>query len=176
MIMQTKVLFFLACFFSLTVSAQEMTRVLLFENRVELTIPILFSEMSKADIQKRFNRGTPPDFVFAEKKGSPSISITLRNNKITQETVAQYVDLVEKSITGPLPETKTVKKGTRTINNQKVGYLILITPSVHGEIYNYMFFTDLSNKLLICNFNCMNRSVAEWGNIGESIASSLTVN
>ncbi|MBK8519377.1 MAG: hypothetical protein IPL54_00375 [Chitinophagaceae bacterium] len=104
--MQTKVLFFLACFFSLTVSAQEKRKVSLFENKVELTIPELFSEMSKEDIQKRFNRGTPPDFVFAEKKGSPSISITLRNNKITQETVAQYVDLIENSITGPLPEAK----------------------------------------------------------------------
>lgn len=174
--MQTRVLFFLVCFFPLTASGQKITKVSLFENKVELTIPELFSEMSKEDIQKRFNRGTPPDFVFAEKKGSPSISITLRNNKVSQETVAQYVDLVEKSIIGPLPEAKTIKKGTRTINNRKVGYLILITPSLNGEIYNYMFFTDFDNKLLICNFNCMNRSVGEWGDIAESITSSLTVN
>ena len=174
--MQTKVLFFFNLFFSLTVSAQENTKVSLFENKVELTIPKLFPEMSKEDIQKRFNRGTPPDFVFAEKKGSPSISITLRSNRITQETVAQYVDLVEKSITGPLPEAKTIRKGTRTINKRKVGYVILITPSLNGEIYNYMFFTDFDNKLLICNFNCTKRSVAEWGDIAESIASSLTVN
>ena len=174
--MQTKVLFFFNLFFSLTVSAQENTKVSLFENKVELTIPKLFPEMSKEDIQKRFNRGTPPDFVFGEKKGSPSISITLRSNRITQETVAQYVDLVEKSITGPLPEAKTIRKGTRTINKRKVGYVILITPSLNGEIYNYMFFTDFDNKLLICNFNCMNRSVVEWGDIAESIASSLTVN
>lgn len=174
--MQTKVLFFFNLFFSLTVSAQENTKVSLFENKVKLTIPKLFPEMSKEDIQKRFNRGTPPDFVFAEKKGSPSISITLRSNRITQETVAQYVDLVEKSITGPLPEAKTIRKGTRTINKRKVGYVILITPSLNGEIYNYMFFTDFDNKLLICNFNCMNRSVAEWGDIAESIAFSLTVN
>ena len=174
--MQTKVLFFFNLFFSLTVSAQENTKVSLFENKVELTIPKLFPEMSKEDIQKRFNRGTPPDFVFGEKKGSPSISITLRSNRITQETVAQYVDLVEKSITGLLPEAKTIRKGTRTINKRKVGYVILITPSLNGEIYNYMFFTDFDNKLLICNFNCMNRSVAEWGDIAESIAFSLTVN
>lgn len=174
--MQIKMLFFLTCFFSLTVSAQEKKKVSLFENKVELTIPELFSEMSKEDIQKRFNRGTPPDFVFAEKKGIPSISITLRNNKITQETVAQYVNLVENSITGPIPEAKTLRKGTRTINKRKVGYVILVTPSLNGEVYNYMFFTDFGNKLLICNFNCMNRSVAEWGDIAESIASSLTVN
>ncbi len=174
--MQTKILFFLACFFSLAVTAQKNKKLLLFESRVELMIPEFFSEMSKEDIQKRFNRGTPPDFVFAEMKGSPSISISLKNNKITQETVAQYVDLIENSITGPLPEAKTIKKGTRTINNRKVGYIILITPSANGEIYNYMFFTDFGNKLLLCNFNCMNRSVSEWADITESIASSLTVN
>ena len=174
--MQNRFLVFLACFFTLTVSAQEIRKVSLFEKRVELSIPELFAEMSKEDIQKRFSRGTPPDFVFADKKGSPSISITLRNNKITQQTVSQYVDLVEKSITGPLPETKTIEKGTKTINKRNLGYLILITPSLNGDIYNYMFFTDFDNKLLICNFNCMNRSVADWVDIAESIAASLNVN
>jgi hypothetical protein len=174
--MLTRGLFFLACLFSLTVSAQETKKVSLFENKVELTIPVSFPEMSKEDIQKRFNRGTPPDFVFADKKGSPSISVSLKNNKITQETVEQYVDLVENSITGPLPEAKTIKKGTRVVNKRKVGYLVIVTPAVNGDIYNYMFFTDSGNKLLICNFSCMNRSAAEWADTAELIASSLTIN
>lgn len=66
--MLTRVLFFLACFFSLTVSAQEKRKLSLFENRVELTIPELFLKMNEADIQKRFNRGTPPILFLRKKK------------------------------------------------------------------------------------------------------------
>ena len=169
-------LFILTYFSSIMLFAQEMQKVVLLDKRIELAIPKLFTEMSREDIQKKFIRGTPPDIVFSDSKGSPSISISLKNNKVSQETVSQYVDLIEKSITNPLPEAKTIGKGVKVINARNVGYIILITPSVNGEIYNYMFFTDLDKKLLLCNFSCMNRSVSEWGNIADSIISSLKVN
>ena len=153
-----------------------MQKIELFEKKVEIIIPLLFKEMNKEDIQKRFARGTPPNIVYADEKGSPSISISLKENPITQETISKFVDLIEKSITGPLPQTKTVEKGTKEINGRKVGYIAIITPSTNGDIYNYMFFTDFNKNLLLFNFSCMNRSFEEWNNTISSINSSLKIN
>jgi hypothetical protein len=174
--MKFLLLFCLACIFPTVIFSQEMQMVTFFDKKIELTVPALFAEMSKDDIQKRFSRGTPPDIVYSDKKGSPSISISLKNNKISQETIAEYVDLIEKSVTTPLPETKTIEKGKKVINERNVGYIILVTPSVNGEIYNYMFFTDVDNKLLICNFSCMNSALDKWEVLAKVIAASLKVN
>ena len=152
-----------------------MQKVKFFDKKLELTIPALFTQMNKEDIQKRFSRGTSPDIVYSDKKGSPSISISLKNNKISQKTIAEYVDLIEKSITTPLPQAKTIEKGKKVINERNVGYIILVTPSANGEIYNYMFFTDFDNKLLICNFSCMNSDLDKWEAIAKIIAASLKV-
>jgi hypothetical protein len=172
--MKLFLLFCLTGIFPLVTFCQETHQVTFFD-KVELTIPVSFTEMSKDDIQEKFTRGTPPDIVYSEEKGSPSVSISLKNNKISQESISEYVELIEKSITTPLPVTKIIGKGKELINDRNVGYIILVTPSANGDIYNYMFFTDLDKKLLLCNFSCMNNAVNKWEDIAKMIVNSLKI-
>jgi hypothetical protein len=157
-------------------SAQEMQKAELYDKKVEIMVPAEFQQMSNEDIQKRFTRGTPPDIVFADKKGSPSISASLKDAPANQEKIAAYVDAIEKSIKTPMPQAETIEKGTNIINGKIVGYIAIITPAVNGDIYNYMFFTDLNNKLLVLNFSCMKRLLSEWSDSVKKISSSLKIN
>lgn len=143
------------------VSAQEMQKAELYDKKVEVMVPPDFKQMTKEEIQKRFTRGTLPEIVYADKKGSPSVSASLKDAPANQKTIEAYVDVIEKSIKTPLPQSTTIEKGTKKVN---------------GDIYNYMFFTDLDNKLLLLNFSCMNRSLSEWADYINKTFSSLKIN
>lgn len=158
------------------VSAQEMQKAELYDKKVEVMVPPDFKQMTKEEIQKRFTRGTPPDIVYADKKGSPSVSASLKDAPANQKTIEAYVDVIEKSIKTPLPQSTTIEKGTKKVNERIIGYVVIVTPSQNGDIYNYMFFTDLDNKLLLLNFSCMNRSLSEWADYINKTFSSLKIN
>ena len=167
------------CFLSYVVSAhaQRMETKTLLNDRVEIKIPSSFKEMSKESIKERFGRGgAPPDIVFAEAAGSPSLSFALKENPADSAVIAQYVDMVEKSITNPVPAARVLDKGTKYVSGKKIGYLVIITPAQHGEIYSNLFFTDLNGKFLLCSFSCMNRSVDEWKETIDQIIWSFKIN
>ena len=142
--------------------SQKMELKTILNNRVEILMPTSFKEMSKTAIKERFTRGTPPDAVFAEALGSPSLSFSLKDNPADSSVLDKYVDLVEESITAPLPNAKVFEKGVKYVSGKKIGYLIITTPAQYGEIYNNLFFTDLDGKFLLCSFSCMSRSLEDW--------------
>lgn len=166
------------CFLSYAIStqAQKMETKTLLNDKVEIKIPSSFKEMSKEAIKERFGKGgAPPDIVFAEAAGSPSLSFALKENPADSSVIDQYVDMVEKSITNPLPATKILDKGIKYVSGKKIGFLVMVTPAQYGEIYSNLFFTDLDGKFLLCSFSCMNRSVDEWKATIDQIVWSLKI-
>ena len=97
------------------------------------------------------------------------------SNKASQELIEPYVANFVKTFKNLYPSAEWKGSGIKNINGKKVGFLRMITPAIDTKIYNVMFFTDFNEKLLLCTFNCTEKSIEDWEKTADEILNSLNI-
>ena len=160
---------------SASVSNSKLEKKLLLNDRIELKIPKEFTIMGEELVKLKYPLESRPNLIYTNETGGINVAFSLTNSKANQEGIASYKDYLVKTFEDAYPSAKWIGNGVKIINGRKVGCLELITPAIDTKIYNKMFFTDLDGKLLICTFNCTEKSLAEWKPVANEIMYSLTV-
>jgi len=164
--------FIFATAFTLTI---ELETKLLLDNKVELKIPKEFDIMSESLIKQKYPSDRRPTLVYSNKSGGINVALNLLQNQANQTAIPAYKDNFVQSFKNAYPSEIWKDSGVKEINGKKVGYLELVTPASDTKIYNLMFFTDLEGKLLLCTFNCTEKSINEWTPIAKEIMNSLKI-
>ena len=168
----------LICLFllaSATFSGIELQTKFLLNDQVELKIPKDFEIMNEEMMKLKYPSEKRPTLVYSNKSGGINVALNLTENKASQDLMLPYKDIFVKTFKSIYPSAKWKASGVREINGRKVGFLELITPAIDTKIYNLMFFTDLNGQLLLCTFNCTEKSVTEWEPIAKEIMQSLKI-
>lgn len=147
----------------------------LLNGKVELKIPKDFKIMSDEMMKIKYPSERRPNLVYTNISGGINIALNLTNNKANQNTMLPYKDNFVNTFKNLYPSADWKNSGVKEINGRKVGYLELITPAVDTKIYNLIFFTDLDGQLLLCTFNCSEKSIKEWEPTAKEIMKSLKI-
>ncbi|PCH99340.1 MAG: hypothetical protein COB85_00105 [Bacteroidetes bacterium] len=160
---------------SMTVGKIELEIKSLMNDKVELKIPSEFEIMSEELMKLKYPSERRPTLIYSNESGGINVSLNLTENKASQKMIEPYVENFVNTFKNLYPSAEWKGSGMKKINGRKVGYLKLITPAIDTKIYNVMFFTDLDAKLLLCTFNCTEKSITEWETTADEIMNSLKI-
>jgi hypothetical protein len=160
---------------SLTPDKIELVPKLLMNNKIELKIPADFELMNEEMLKLKYPSERRPTLVYTDKSGGINVALNLTKSKATQDLINSYKDYFVSTFKNLYPTAEWKETGVKVINGRKVGYQELITPALDTKIYNLMFFTDLDGQLLLCTFNCVEKSLKEWEPYAKEIMQSLTL-
>lgn len=163
------------CLISATSSGVELQTKSLLNGKVELKMPKDFKVMGEEMMKLKYPSERRPTLVYTNTSGGINVAINLTSNKANQNMMLPYKENFVNTFKNIYPSADWKNSGLKEINERKVGYLELITPAVDTKIYNLMFFTDLDGQLLLCTFNCKEKSIKEWEPIAKEIMQSLKI-
>lgn len=153
----------------------ELEKMALLEGKIELLMPKGWKPMSEELIKIKYPGARPPKLVYSDATGAISVAFNHTDSKASAENLEKYKEVLKGSLENAYPDAEWEDHGIKDFNGKKAGYFKLITETPSDKIYNYMVFTDLDGKLLICSFNCTSKKMKEWKPVAEQIMGSLKV-
>jgi hypothetical protein len=166
-------LFFIFILSFSTVFPVELEKKLVLDNKVEILMPRGWKPMSEELIKIKYPGARPPKLVYSDNTGAISIAFNHTDSKASAETLEKYRDVLKESLENAYPNAVWEESGIREINGKKIGFFKVITDTPADKIFNYMLFTDLDGKLLICSFNCVEKKLKEWRPVAEEMMGSI---
>lgn len=115
-----------------------------------------------------------PTLVYSNESGGINVTLNLTKNKATQELMEPYLDNFMNTFKNMYPSAEWKDSGKNVINGKKVGFLKLVTPAIDTNIYNVMVFADLNGQLLLCSFNCTEKSIKKWMKKADKLNSKIS--
>ncbi len=167
----------LFCLFllSATIARVELETKSLLNDKIELKVPKGFAVMSAEMMKVKYPSERRPTLAYTNKSGGINVALNLTKSKANQELMSSYKDNFVATFKSLYPSADWKGNGVKEINGRKVGYLELITPALDTKIYNLLFFTDLDGQLLLCTFNCTEKSIQDWEPTAKEIMQSLKI-
>lgn len=147
----------------------------LFDGKVEILLPKSFEIMKEALLKVKYPSERRPTLVYTNESTTVNIAFNHITSKATQQALEQYRNVLAATFKNNYPDAAWEANEIRTINNRKVGVIIVTTPAIDTKIYNQIFFTDVDDRLLIGTFNCTIKEKEAWKATAEKILNSLVV-
>jgi hypothetical protein len=158
-----------------TVIQTELQATALLNNRIEIKIPKGFEIMKEDMLKLKYPMERRPTLVYTDVTGGINVAFNLTASRASQEQLEAYKDNFINAFKTMHPTAEWKDSGIKEINGRKTGYLELVTQAMDTKIYNLMFFTDLDGRLLLCTFNCTEKSIKEWEPLAKEIMQSLKI-
>jgi hypothetical protein len=171
-----KGLFSIVAIFCLLVFADiELEKRILYDNKIEILIPKEFKDMPEKMQKIKYPGANPPKLVLSNERGTVNIAFNHTGSIANQAAIESYLAYLGEAMKSAHPDAEWKGKGIGIINGKKVGYLKLMTEAADQLIYNYIFFTDVDNKLFIGTFNCIKKLTQKWEPVAEEIVKSFRI-
>ena len=147
----------------------------LLNDMIQIKVPDNFNQMSEDLLNIKYPSSQRPTFVLSDETGGINVAFNHTTNNANQNVIEAYKDNFVKTFKNIYPSAKWKSSGVKEVNGKKIGYLELVTPAIDTKIYNLIFFTDCNGKLLLCTFNCTQKSIKKWSHIAMQIMESLKI-
>ncbi|MFN8251219.1 MAG: hypothetical protein U0V75_04995 [Ferruginibacter sp.] len=147
----------------------------LFDGKVEILLPKNFGLMPEDMLKAKYPSNNRPTLVYTNEGGSVNLAFNHTSSRASQQVIEQYRNVLASTFKSSYPNAVWEANEVRTINNRKVGVIIVTTQAVDTKIYNQLFFTDVDGRLLIGTFNCTVEEKAAWKESAGKILHSFVV-
>lgn len=161
--------------YSLKAQVQELELISLFDNKLEIKVPVDFEIMTDDLLKLKYPLNRRPTLVYTNNSTTVNVAFNLTASPANQELLKTYKNTFISTFSSFYPDAEWLDNGIKTINNQDVVYLEVITQAVDNDIYNLIFFTYLNEKLLLCTFNCSKEKITNWKDTAHIIMNSLAI-
>lgn len=158
--------------FSFTIDLETKS---LLNDRITLKVPKEFDIMPEEMTKLKYPSERRPTLIYSDPSGGINVALNLTQSRANQQLIEPYKENLVQTFKKLYPSAEWKSNGITLVNGRKVGYMEIVTPAIDTEVYNLIFFTDVDGKLLLCTFNCTEKSISEWTPIAKEIMNSLTV-
>lgn len=145
--------------------------VSLYGNKLQLSIPGYFTEMSSLMKQSKYPRGNSPDVVYTDEEGTVNIAFKHTTTLLGDANLTEIQTTLVQQLQSTSPEN--LNHRIETINGSKFGVIEFISQAMDAKVYNLMFLTELEGKMLLGTFNCTEALKGEWQPKAKEILSSV---
>jgi hypothetical protein len=135
-------------------SAHAQEKVVFANDKVSFVLPVGFSRMPQEIVDKKYPRGSTPEYVFSNEKTTVSIAAGYTpNSNLTFEQLPQFKEFMEKTFERNVPGLQWITRGFKEINEIQWIHLEFQSHAIDTEIRNIILMTALDNGLVMFNFN-----------------------
>ena len=153
---------FILVFTSLSQKDIKLVKVNVLKDKVSIFLPHDFGLMSEKVLKLKYPSPNRPKIVYSNEKGSINFAFNHTTSNASFAQLPLYKDYLVKTFEKTYPTAKWLKKEMTEVNGVTFGVMEFISPAADTKIYNLMYFTSVSGKLLICSFNCMLKQMPKW--------------
>lgn len=153
----------------------DLEKRVVMNNKIELLLPRGWKPMNESLVKKKYPGPRPPSLVFSDVTGSISIAFNHTESKASPELLEKYKEALKAGLINAYPDAVWEDEGITEINGKKAGFFKVITETADDNMFNYIVFTDVDGKLLICSFNCTQNRLKTWKALSTQIMNSIRV-
>ncbi|OEF99576.1 hypothetical protein BHF71_08495 [Vulcanibacillus modesticaldus] len=153
----------------------ELKRTKIISDKVSVLIPDSFKKMSKELVIKKYPKENRPTLVYTNEDATVIITFKVTENEIRSEQIQEFKEIIKNNLLEVYSTDGLVKDGVYEINGKMIGMIEYKTPAEDTYLYNYFFFTDIDNKLLLSTINFTKEKKEVWQSIAEEIMNSLEI-
>ena len=144
----------------------------LYENfgAFSLKIPETFNLMSQEAIDVKYPSENQPSLVYTNDDGSININIKITETVLKNNNIEEEIKKTEK-LFRQIDDNIDVNLSKRESYN--LGELKFMSKAIDTNIYNHMLLFSINDKMTVISFNCTEKDIDEWKNVGDFIIKSI---
>lgn len=135
--------------------------VSLYNNKLRLSVPDYFTEMSSEMKYAKYPRDNSPDVVYTDEDGTVNVAFNYTTTAMSDDNniaAMQNRLLQQLQVANPIDLTTR----TETINGSEFAVFEFMSQAIDTRVYNLMFLTELDGRMLLGTFNCIEALKDEW--------------
>lgn len=150
-----------------------------FENReflggeLHMTVPATFNDMPEAVIAQKYLSAEKPQVVLTNFDHIVDISLNRLHTNADTEKLSGYMQQVKRTLSRVNPSILFFEAKEIGGVNVPVHTMDFKSFSLAGPVYNLMFLSALSGKLLLGAFNCPFGQWEDWKPVIEAMAETI---
>lgn len=145
----------------------------LFDNRVSIYLPELFTEMPLELKKIKYPYENRPQIIYMDQSASVNFAFSLLKPDVDpislDETRDGFLIILKKMNSTNL----FLGKGTLEASNVSNAWLEMRCQNLDGSCYNLMFISEIDHKLLLGTFTCLNEDSTNWTKVAFKIIQSV---
>lgn len=145
--------------------------VSLYNNKLRLSVPDYFTEMSSEMKYAKYPRGNSPDVVYTDEDGAVNVALNYTATAISHNDIAAMQNRLLQQLQAANPIDLTTR--TETINGSEFAVFEFMSQAIDTRVYNLMFLTELDGRMLLGTFNCTEALKGEWQPRAKEILASV---
>ncbi|MHC1748108.1 MAG: hypothetical protein AB9856_06945 [Cellulosilyticaceae bacterium] len=150
-------------------------RVLL-DGEISMCIPKDFEMMEEDLAEMKYPGEDKPDYIYTNEDTTVNLTFSIDDDgEISDEEVVEVRDILAKEMKRIYPATTIEDMETIEANHKSISYFAFEVPLIDGNVYNFMFFMEVNDALLLGNFNCSVYEKKEWKIILKQMLTTLKV-
>jgi hypothetical protein len=146
------------------------------DNRVTLLAPKGFTQMTAEMLAVKYtNTANKPNWVLTDKDGKVNLAYSYLKTKVDDNGIPGFTDQIIAELKANRKDIKFIDDGILLQDGKNIGYIKFISQAKDQKVFNYFFYISHDNRLLLFNFNCINKWRKKWEAKADEIAKSIRV-
>ena len=142
---------------------------------LELKYPSSLKVMDDEIFNIKYKLPKKPEICLADETSKISLIGDMRNESGTDKDLNNILESSKQLMLSKRSDIKILSSGIKTVNNKKIAFIKFHSEAIDQKIFNYIFFTTINGKILMCNFNCIEKIQMEWEPIADEIVNSIII-
>ncbi len=141
----------------------------LLEDKVKIKLPKNLEEMSHEVAVLKYPSERRPSLILTDENDSVNIALNHTKNAVNESEIDGFKDYMIEILKKMQPSIRWLENGVKNVNGINLGFYEMIAPGFDGNSYNFVFFTELEQRVLLCSLNCSEEEMEKWRLIAREI-------
>lgn len=134
----------------------------LFDGRMEVMLPRSFKDMPPEQARLKYPAEQRPQVIRTNERTDINFTFSLLDQPLENGQVKPLRDLLKKALRRARPDMRFMEDGLRENRGHTTGWFEFISNGIDGKLYNFMYLTPVSGRLMQGILNCPVRDAQNW--------------
>ncbi len=134
----------------------------LFDGRMQVMLPQSFKDMPDGLAKLKYPMEQRPQVIRTNEGTDINFTFSLLDQPLENSQVKLLGDTLKKALRRARPDMRFMEDGFRETKGHTTGWFEFISNGIDGKLYNIMYFTPVSGRLMQGIFNCPVKDAQNW--------------
>lgn len=128
-------------------------------------IPEPFEQMSEDVAKVKYPLESRPNMIYTNETGSINFAFSDTGYELQEKDIEEYLNVLLDTFKEISPTAQILNHHVDEHAGYKIGVIEMITKAVDTNIYNYMWYRVVDERLIISTFNCKEEDMDAWRDV-----------
>lgn len=134
----------------------------LFDGRMQVMLPRSFQDMPSGPARLKYPMEQRPQVIRTNERTDINFTFSLLDQPLENSQVKPLRDTLKKALRRARPDMRFMEDGLRETQERTTGWFEFISNGIDGKLYNIMYLTPVSGRLMQGLFNCPVKDAQNW--------------